>query len=192
MGADPQGVIGSGVPAEALIRDPAKITSAFLPDRCIRTEQADSFVHESAHPRHGECCAPGQVDAGRTRATPIEPDVIATDNVASMTTMQYPSTSSRQRMTLGAGTAMKIGFFGAFGAFLFMLIVYAVIGLIAARARRHGLLRFSGESAAELTQSTGNPGRAVDVVLRARGETERRQQGGRRRHWPPRRSWPRP
>ncbi|HWH98900.1 MAG TPA: hypothetical protein VNT27_01110 [Propionibacteriaceae bacterium] len=48
-----------------------------------------------------------------------------------MTTTQYPSTSSRQRMTLGAGTAMKIGFFGAFGAFLFMLIVYAIIGLIA-------------------------------------------------------------
>jgi hypothetical protein len=43
--------------------------------------------------------------------------------------MQYPST--RQRMTLGAGTAMKIGFFGALGAFLFMLIVYAVIGLLA-------------------------------------------------------------
>ncbi|HZA31862.1 MAG TPA: hypothetical protein VE462_10160 [Propionibacteriaceae bacterium] len=48
-----------------------------------------------------------------------------------MTTTQYPVTSSRQRMTLGAGTAMKIGFFGAFGAFLFMLIVYAIIGLIA-------------------------------------------------------------
>jgi uncharacterized membrane protein len=34
-------------------------------------------------------------------------------------------------MTLGAGTAMKIGFFGALGAFLFMLIVYAIIALIA-------------------------------------------------------------
>lgn len=55
----------------------------------------------------------------------------ATDSVAYMTTTQYPVTSSRQRMTLGAGTAMKIGFFGAFGAFLFMLIVYAIIGLIA-------------------------------------------------------------
>jgi hypothetical protein len=54
-----------------------------------------------------------------------------TDSVAYMTTTQYPVTSSRQRMTLGAGTAMKIGFFGAFGAFLFMLIVYAIIGLIA-------------------------------------------------------------
>jgi hypothetical protein len=57
--------------------------------------------------------------------------VMPTDNVANMTTTQYPATSSRQRMTLGAGTAMKIGFFGAFGAFLFMLIVYAIIGLIA-------------------------------------------------------------
>jgi len=56
---------------------------------------------------------------------------IATDSVVYMTTTQYPVTSSRQRMTLGAGTAMKIGFFGAFGAFLFMLIVYAIIGLIA-------------------------------------------------------------
>jgi len=56
---------------------------------------------------------------------------IAPDSVAYMTTTQYPVTSSRQRMTLGAGTAMKIGFFGAFGAFLFMLIVYAIIGLIA-------------------------------------------------------------
>jgi hypothetical protein len=38
----------------------------------------------------------------------------------------YPQ---RQPLTISAGTAMKIGFFGAFGALLFSIVV-AVIGVV--------------------------------------------------------------
>ena len=67
------------------------------------------------------------------------------DTVTAMTTAQYPAISSRQRMTLSAGTAMKIGFFGAFGAFLFALVVYAILAVIAIALYLLGLFPSLGD-----------------------------------------------
>jgi hypothetical protein len=44
-------------------------------------------------------------------------------------TTQYVATSDKVR--IGAGTALKFGFFAAFGVFLFYLILSVVLGMVA-------------------------------------------------------------
>jgi hypothetical protein len=44
-------------------------------------------------------------------------------------TQQSATYPQRQTVSISAGTAMKIGFFGAFGALLFSIIV-SVVGLV--------------------------------------------------------------
>lgn len=43
--------------------------------------------------------------------------------------IDYPPAT--QRVLIGAGTAIKIGFFGAFGALLFWIVLSIVFGIIA-------------------------------------------------------------
>lgn len=48
--------------------------------------------------------------------------------------MSNPYPTGPQKITIGAGTCIKIGFFAAFGALLFSLVVsvvLAIIGLVA-------------------------------------------------------------
>jgi hypothetical protein len=111
------------------------------------------LVLEAAHPRFGRCCAPGQVDAGRfsrntssfelIRAVHIESrydtptgraEVAAMEPPAGSVdhmTLQYPAAPVRQRVTIGAGTALKIGFFGALGVLLLGMIVSAILAIVA-------------------------------------------------------------
>jgi hypothetical protein len=48
-------------------------------------------------------------------------------------TVAYPVKDSAdvQRVSIGAGTAIKIGFFGALGAFLFGLIIWTIFAVLA-------------------------------------------------------------
>lgn len=48
-----------------------------------------------------------------------------------MTTQEMPAVDTRPpTVRIGAGTAIKIGFFGAFGAFLFGLIVSVILTVL--------------------------------------------------------------
>lgn len=51
-----------------------------------------------------------------------------------MTTQQLPVLDDRdpRRITIGAGTAIKVGFFFAFGATLFSVVVSIIVGIIVA------------------------------------------------------------
>lgn len=52
------------------------------------------------------------------------------------------ATPSPSTVTISAGTAIKIGFFGALGAFLLWLIVSVVLGIIGIILAAAGLLAF--------------------------------------------------
>ena len=42
-----------------------------------------------------------------------------------------PSSQSPRKVQVAAGTALKAGFFGALGAFLFYLVISVVLGVVA-------------------------------------------------------------
>ena len=52
--------------------------------------------------------------------------------------IEPPAESSRLRIT--AGSAFKLGFFGALGLFVFYLIISVIFGIVAALALAAGLL----------------------------------------------------
>lgn len=50
-----------------------------------------------------------------------------------MTTQQFPVLDEGPRkVTIGAGTAIKVGFFFAFGATLFSIVISIIVGVIIA------------------------------------------------------------
>lgn len=51
-----------------------------------------------------------------------------------MTTQQFPVLDDRgpRKITIGAGTAIKVGFFFAFGATLFSIVVSIILGVVIA------------------------------------------------------------
>ena len=62
--------------------------------------------------------------------------------------MSTPTAAPPEKIRIGAGTAVKLGFFGALGAFLFALIVYVVLGIV-------GLLLFAAGALPFLEQYFG-------------------------------------
>ena len=56
---------------------------------------------------------------------------------------QYAPTPDKFR--IGAGTAFKVGFFGALGAFVCAFIIYAILGVIAVVLFAAGLLPYLGD-----------------------------------------------
>jgi hypothetical protein len=57
-------------------------------------------------------------------------------------TLQYPAAPVRQRVTIGAGTALKIGFFGALGVLLLGMIVSAILTIVAVALGAVGYLDY--------------------------------------------------
>jgi hypothetical protein len=56
-------------------------------------------------------------------------------------TTQYLAESERVR--IGAGTALKFGFFAAFGVFLFYLILSVVLGVVAVLLAASGMFNIN-------------------------------------------------
>ena len=48
-----------------------------------------------------------------------------------MTTIQYPAGEAKQKITIGAGSAFKFGFFAALGALLVGMIISTILAIIA-------------------------------------------------------------
>jgi hypothetical protein len=57
-------------------------------------------------------------------------------------TSQYPAAPARQHVTIGAGTALKFGFFGALGVLLFGMIVSAILTIVAIALGAAGYLSY--------------------------------------------------
>jgi len=53
-----------------------------------------------------------------------------------------PYSTPPQKITIGAGTAIKAGFLGAFGVFLFSLIIWLLVGVLALVLAAAGSLDF--------------------------------------------------
>jgi hypothetical protein len=62
-------------------------------------------------------------------------------SVAHMT-LQYPAAPVRQRVTIGAGTALKFGFFGALGVLLLGMIVSVILTIVAVALGAVGYLGY--------------------------------------------------
>ncbi len=58
--------------------------------------------------------------------------------------MSNPYSSGPQQIRISAGTAVKIGFFGALGALLFSLIISVILGIIALVLTALGVGLFQG------------------------------------------------
>lgn len=56
--------------------------------------------------------------------------------------MSLPHAAPPEKIRIGAGTAVKLGFFAALGAFLFALILYVVLGIVALVLFAAGALPF--------------------------------------------------
>ena len=57
-------------------------------------------------------------------------------------TSQYPAAPARQRVTIGAGTALKFGFFGALGVLLLGMTVSAILTIVAVALGAAGYLSY--------------------------------------------------